>query len=104
MSRHNYRRNDFIGKGDAPFTRLYIDPFLEWGKEEYYGYHIALDILTNWKKKEAPGLIFLSAVEQKGFDKLVKGKLNSFVREFIHFDFLELKEKCLPYTTFSTSR
>lgn len=98
------RRNDFIGIGDAPFTRLYIDPFLEWGKEDYYGYHIALDILTNWKKKEAPGLVFLSAIEQRGFDKLVKGKLNSFVREFIHFDFLDLKYKCLPYSTFSTSR
>lgn len=98
------RRSDFIGIGDAPFTRLYIDPFLEWGKEDYYGYHIALDILTNWKKKEAPGLVFLSAIEQKGFDKLVKGKLNSFVREFIHFDFLDLKDKCLPYSTFSTSR
>ena len=98
------RRNDYIGVGDAPSTRLYIDPFLEWGKEDYYGYHIALDILTHWKKKEAPGLVFLSAVEQKGFNKLVKGKLNSFVREFIHFDFLDLNEKCLPYSTFSNSR
>lgn len=98
------RRNDYIGVGDAPSTRIYIDPFLEWGKEDYYGYHIALDILTNWKKKEAPGLVFLSAIQQKAFDKLVKGKLNSFVREFIHFDFLDLDSKVLPYSTFSTSR
>ncbi len=98
------RRNDYIGVGDAPSTRIYIDPFLEWGKEDYYGYHIALDILTNWKKKEAPGLVFLSAVQQKAFDKLVKGKLNSFVREFIHFDFLDLDKKVLPYNTFSTNR
>lgn len=98
------RRNDYIGVGDAPSTRIYIDPFLEWGKEDYYGYHIALDILTNWKKKEAPGLVFLSAIQQKAYDKLVKGKLNSFVREFIHFDFLDLDSKVLPYSTFSTSR
>lgn len=98
------RRIDYIGVGDAPSTRIYIDPFLEWGKEDYYGYHIALDILTNWKKKEAPGLVFLSVVQQKAFDKLVKGKLNSFVREFIHFDFLDLDTRVLPYNTFSTSR
>ncbi|AFU68908.1 hypothetical protein P700755_002117 [Psychroflexus torquis ATCC 700755] len=103
-SDYKLRKNDLNGSGDAPFTRIYIDPFLEWNTQEYFGYQIALEVLENWKKKEAPGIVFISAITQTMFDKMVTGKMNSLVREFPHFDFMNLKEKTIPFGTFSNSR
>jgi CheY-like chemotaxis protein len=103
-SDYKLRKNDLNGSGDAPFTRIYIDPFLEWNTQEYFGYQIALEVLENWKKKEAPGIVFISAITQPMFDKMVTGKMNSLVREFPHFDFMDLKEKTIPFGTFSNSR
>lgn len=104
MEAYEERGNDLNGSGDAPFTRIYIDPYLEWSETAFFGYQIALDILQNWKKKEAPGIVFISLLKQEMWDKLVKGKMNNLVREFPHFDILDLDNKTIPANTFSTHR
>ncbi|MBK5208280.1 MAG: hypothetical protein JJE44_02100 [Flavobacteriaceae bacterium] len=104
MGAYEERFNDLSGSGDAPFTRIYIDPYLEWSETGFFGYQIALEILKNWKKKEAPGIVFISLLKQVMLDKLVKGRINSLVREFPHFDILDLDNKIIPFNTFSNNR
>lgn len=95
----------FIGKGDTPHHLFYIDPYLEWSSEQFFGYQIVLDLLQNWAGTEAPGISFLSMVTQKMFNKRVKGKMQSLVREFQHVDILSLENKnSLSTNTYSNNR